>query len=396
MSVQHYPAFGGPHNELIRLEPGLNAAGVATTAVLTSDPGNAVERLVGAVDLRVIKLGRMRQTKSLTKHLRFAKALGGDIRRLRAEIRCIDPDLVKVHGPHNPQGAIAAALEKVPVVWVISSTRTPQVFRGPGMVLVRFMAASVLSNGASLLDHFPGGGGVRHRCVAYFPPVDVRAFQPGGSEDRRVARNALGIRDGETVVGTIANVTPQKGIELFLEAAAHIATRIQNTIFPIIGHHDYEAHEGYGRRMKDLAASLGISDRVRFVGARSDVAGLLHAFDVKVISSVPASEGTTTTSLEAMACGIPVVATDVGAVREGVLNGKTGFVVPPGDPAIIAAKVAELLRNPTLRDVMGRAGRAEAVARFSTESCVRQHLIAYDRAQTRGPAVLRRGGHWRG
>ncbi|MDE3097660.1 MAG: glycosyltransferase, partial [Chloroflexota bacterium] len=100
-------------------------------------------------------------------------------------------------------------------------------------------------------------------------------------------------------------------------------------------------------------------------------------------TSVPRSEGVPTVVLEAMACGLPVVATDVGAVADVVEDGVTGFVVPPLDPPAIARAALRLLDDAALRERMGHAGRARAVERFSVERCTEVHVQAYDLALRR-------------
>jgi glycosyltransferase involved in cell wall biosynthesis len=109
--------------------------------------------------------------------------------------------------------------------------------------------------------------------------------------------------------------------------------------------------------------------------------------DVKLVTSVPRSEGTTTTAIEAMACGVPVIATDVGAVGEVVQDGVTGYLVTPNDPAAIAAKSLALLRDSGLRRDMGNAGRERAVKHFDIATCVGAHIEAFELAFRRQKQV---------
>ena len=110
---------------------------------------------------------------------------------------------------------------------------------------------------------------------------------------------------------------------------------------------------------------------------------MFSAMDVSLITSVPRSEGTTTTAQESMAVGTPVIATDVGAVSEVVEHGVTGYVVPPLNPQAIAGATLRLLTDADLRGRMGRDGRERVLERFSVEICVKVHLQAYDYALRR-------------
>jgi len=169
-------------------------------------------------------------------------------------------------------------------------------------------------------------------------------------------REQFGITPDAAVVGTVANVNPQKGIEYFVRAAAVIARERPEARFVVIGHRDTNNPRYLAKIDREIGeAKLG--ERVVFAGARSDVEAVLPALDVKLITSVPNSEGTTTTSLEAMACGVPLVATRVGAVDEVVEDGVTGLLVPPLDPSVIARATLRLLDEPETRAAMAEAGR---------------------------------------
>jgi glycosyltransferase involved in cell wall biosynthesis len=107
---------------------------------------------------------------------------------------------------------------------------------------------------------------------------------------------------------------------------------------------------------------LGLGERVRFLGLRKDVARLLHGADAFLLTSV--SEGIPLTVIEAMAAGLPVVATDVGGLREVVADGTTGLLAPAGDDAALAERLVCLADDPDLRHWMGAAGRARAKRHF--------------------------------
>ena len=380
LSVQHYPVFGGPHNEIIRLEPELNARGIESIVALADEPGNALQRLTPYVEVRSLPLSRARRSIDPRLNSRAVEDFRNDIQRLRGVIRRERADLVKVHGPHNPQGAIAASLEDVPVVWVISSTRVPIGFRRVGIQLVKRLASAVLVTGRALLDSYPDGTSLESRAFAYYPPVDIAAFSPLPEPDRDAIRAELDIPAAAPVVGTVANVNPQKGIETFLRAATEIRVRVENARFLIVGAHG-GAQLAYFEKVKRAATAANLwPTHLEFLGDRSDVARLLGAFDVSTVTSVPRSEGMPTTALEAMSCGIPVVSTAVGAVHEAIDDGRTGYVVAATDASALAQRIVSLLLDPQLSQAMGRAARQRAVERFSTQSCVDVHVRAYEYA----------------
>ncbi|MGI8805082.1 MAG: glycosyltransferase [Thermoleophilaceae bacterium] len=356
LAIIHYPVFGGPHNRLVSLVPLLAQRGVSTTVVLPEAPGNAHDWMRSA-GLEVIEMPLRRDRARLDPrfHLAFARDLRADIRALRALIRERDIELVLLGGLVNPHGALAARREGAAVVWQVLDTRTPLPLRAAMMPAVGRLADAVMFGAEGLVRVHPGAARLRIPKVVSRPAVDTRRFVPS-AQRRRAAREQFGITPDAAVVGTVANVNPQKGIEYFVRAAAVIARERPEARFVVIGHRDTNNPRYLAKIDREIGeAKLG--ERVVFAGARSDVEAVLPALDVKLITSVPNSEGTTTTSLEAMACGVPLVATRVGAVDEVVEDGVTGLLVPPLDPSVIARATLRLLDEPETRAAMAEAGR---------------------------------------
>lgn len=170
--------------------------------------------------------------------------------------------------------------------------------------------------------------------------------------ERAVARSELGLAPDDVVLAVVARLSPQKNHGLLLRAVAQLAPTRPALRLVVIGGGEEES------ALRGLAAELGITDRVLFTGIRRDVPALLPGFDVSCLSSV--HEGAPLTVLESMAAGLPIVATDVGALRDMVADGEEGFIVPSGDQATLAARLGELVDDPALRSSMGKAARARA------------------------------------
>ena len=385
LSVIHYPVFGGPHNQALRLSAPLAARGWKTRVLLPEEPGNAAERLRAAeIDVITMPLHRLRATPDPVVQLRFAAHFWPEVQSIRRLIREHDIDLVQINGLVNPHGAIAARLAGIPIVWQILDTRPPMMLRRLLMPLVARLANSLMFDGNALTAVHPGAAALSALSFVYYPPVDVSVYYPG-CVDRDAVRRELGIPPTDTVVGTVANINPQKGYEDFVRSAALIRRQLPNVTFLAVGG-SHDTHKTYAAQIRVLAEDLRLSDRIIFAGVRDDVERMFSAMDVSLITSVPRSEGTTTTAQESMAVGTPVIATDVGAVSEVVEHGVTGYVVAPLNPRAIAEATVRLLQDPALRERMGHAGRERAVERFSVERCAQVHLRAYDHA-------LRRRGH---
>jgi glycosyltransferase involved in cell wall biosynthesis len=190
--------------------------------------------------------------------------------------------------------------------------------------------------------------------------VDCDRFAP---QDASAIRRELGIAADAPVVGILAALRPEKNHELFLAGAKEIRAALPAAQFIVVG-------DGPKRpELEQLAADLRIADAVHFVGSRSDIPALLAACNVVALTSH--NEASPVSILEALACGVPVVASNVGSVRETVVDGETGRLFPAGDLAAFVAATVGLLNSPAERERMGAEGRRRVVARWSLDAMVR-------------------------
>lgn len=375
LHVVHYPVFGGPHNNILRTARPLAEQGWRTTALLPAEPGNAADRLRSAgVDVVQLPLHRLRARLDPRLHVGLAVGLLPEVARIRHLIRDRDIDLVKVSGL-NPHAGIAARLEDKPVVWQIVDSRPPPAVRHASTAVAVRLADVLLFNGRALADLHGGPSRFRQPWFTYFPPVDTATFTPDAARGLRT-RQALGIPAEARVVGTVSNLNPQKGLEYLIRATGRLNARAGGVWLLIVGA-SYPQHHVRTTLEAELRRSGIPPQRVLFTGAVADPETYYPAMDVKLVTSVPRSEGTTTTALEALACGVPVVATDVGAVRETIDPGRTGFVVPPRDSEAIADAALRLLQDEGRRRNMGELAAREARRRFGVASYVDVLLDAF-------------------
>ena len=189
------------------------------------------------------------------------------------------------------------------------------------------------------------------------------------------SRAALGLAGATAVVGYVARISPQKGLEDFARAMRIVADAVPGAQFVLVG--DAPAgEEALKRRLNDLVGSLGLGGRLHMLGYRSDAVAIMKTFDVYVSTAL--WEGLPITLLEAMACGRPIVATDVGGNRDIVVDGETGILVPVGDPAALARRVCELLNDPGLSRRLGGAGRRRVEDDFSIGRSVARTSDLYE------------------
>lgn len=377
--VIHYAQYGGPHNQALRLAEPLRERGWETVVLLPDEDGTGAERLRAAgVETLTVPLGRIRATRSPGPHLRLARNFRSDVSRIESVLESEGADLALIGGLHNSQAAFAARRAGRAVVWQILDTNSPIAFRRLAMSAVTRFADVIMSTGHEVARVHPGALAFGDRLVPYLPPVDVGEFAPD-PERSAAARSELGLGPGDLVVGTVNNLTPMKGHLTFIRAAAQLRQRRANVRFVLLG----ATHRpDYTQKLLDEAESLGlqVGRELLVVDPGSRVPQLAPALDLFWLTSEPRSEGIPTTVGEAMALGIPVVAANVGGVREIVQDGETGSLVPPRDPEAIVAASEPLLDDPELRRRFGEAARARAVAEFDLDRCADAHVTAFERA----------------
>jgi glycosyltransferase involved in cell wall biosynthesis len=181
----------------------------------------------------------------------------------------------------------------------------------------------------------------------------------------------LGEKTGPLIV-TIGNIRPVKGHDVLVEAAALVLQKHPGARFAIGG----EALEAdFFQQLQARVAALGLTDRVLFLGSVKAAASLLRHADVFVLPS--RSEGFSNAIVEAMAAGLPTVVTAVGGNGEAVVQGQTGWIVPPEDPGALASALDKLLSSPETMLAMGSAARRRAEALFTTQSMLEHSVTVF-------------------
>jgi glycosyltransferase involved in cell wall biosynthesis len=372
------PTYGGAANQVEKLREPLAERGYRMVAVLPDEPGNAKERLRSAgVEVSELPMSRFRASLNLLTAAAVLSSLPAQVGELRRLIRRFNAAIVQNHGDINPHAAVAARMEGRAVAWQLLDSRTPTALRGMTTPVIRHAADSVLVVGRALLDGYPGLAAVRHKCVVTPPPVDASLIRPN-SELRTAARRELGVEENAILLGTIGNRNPQKGHDMLVRAAGRLRSRHPRLDLRILGAVS-PGHEAYERRIRKALAECGFGP-LSMVDPGARVPELIQAFDVFVMSSVPYSEGMPTVLFEAMAAGVPCVATDVGSVREVIADGSTGFVVEPREEELTRA-LAHLLDMPKrAREAMGAAGRNRVLQTFDLPACADRYAQAYELA----------------
>ena len=223
------------------------------------------------------------------------------------------------------------------------------------------------------------GIGVPDDYEKIYSAIDLDEFS-SVNIDVEAKKKELGLAPNAPVVGCVGRLSPQKAPDIFMRMAAEVLKSNPRVNFLYVGggplRSDIEA----------LIEELGIADRVVLTGLRRDVPELLHVMDVFVLLSL--WEGLPRVFSQAMAAGLPVVASNVGGAAEVVHDGKNGYVVPPGDYQAPAQRVLELVADPQLRENMGAEGRKVADPDFDVHHMVRRiHELYQDIMKQKGFSI---------
>lgn len=342
--------FGGAQRNTLLTLAGLAAAGYPTR--LVCGPGGPLIDRARALGVEV----------DVVPHLVRAVDPARDLRALVALWRCFRGGRDAIVHTHSFKagvlGRVAARLAGVPLI--------VHTFHG-----VPFEIRRDLRSGVFLaLERWVGRWTDRLVCVGRLvadevtawrlvPParvvtihsgIDFQACVPGRHQGE--VRRALGIEDAWPVVVSVGRLSPQKAPEDLLEAIARLVRRYPLMCLLLLG--DGELRP----RLATQIHQRGLEGHVRLLGERSDVADILHASDLYAMAS--RWEGVGRALTEAMVCGLPVVATAVNGVPELVRHGETGLLVPPRDPAALAAAIARLADNAALARRLGASARRTA------------------------------------
>lgn len=294
----------------------------------------------------------------------FAWRLWRGSRDLARWLRAEDVRLVHANTSAVLGGALAARWAGRPLVWHVH-----EIIERPGWLrwliarLVTGLADRVVAISGPVAEALLGPGsaaGARDRVTVIPDAVDTERFQPQVAAD--AVRRALGAGPEQILVGTVGRIHTWKGQAVLVAAAAALRARCPQVRFAIVG--DIVPGQPEPRQVVEAAiAAHDLGDRVRLAGYRADTPAVMAALDILVLPST-SPEPFGLVVLEAMASGKPVVATAHGGPLEIIIDGACGRLVPPGDPAALAAAIEQLAGDPGLRTRWGVAARERAVAHF--------------------------------
>lgn len=358
---------GGAESMLVAVTSALACTEFEPIVVTLRDPGPLAETLGSrGIPVRSLRAHKLRSTIGLPF-------------RLRRILRIERIDLVQTWMYHaDLVGGIAGRLAGVPVVWGIQAgARTASlrssVTRWICARLSRALPSAIIC-GANSIERIHRELGYSGEIIVIPNSCDLQVFRPDSTARDRIRRE-LGLEDGTPVIGMVARLDSTKNHDMLIQATS----LLDGSVHLVLVGADVDSQS------EDLRASIeraGLQRRCHLMGIRDDIAAIDASLDVFVLASH--SEGLPLALAEAMACGVPCVATDVGEC--GAVIGPTGAVVPPGAVEAMAAAIGRILAlPPSDRLALGQSARARVAERYSSRAAARSYAEVWSQVlSTRG------------
>ena len=302
-----------------------------------------------------------------------------DLARLRGFLRRENVDVIHAHSREDALvPALAARLAGVPVSVLTWHLPFPFKRRVQGNLILALLHRKLISISESVRQMHLRHGVSPRRLTVIHHGTDVAEFRTL-SADPAAVRRSLTLGPEDVAVGIVGRVSPEKGHQDLLNALRQLAPTRPHLRGVVVGDGPFEAE------VRTLAAALDLTDRIVFAGFREDVGDVINALDMVAVPSVW-PEPCSAAIQQGMALAKPVVGTRVGGTPEMIVDGETGFLVPPSDPAALAEALGRLADNAALRQTLGAAGLARVEAHFSlrrmtdeVEALYRRELAASGR-----------------
>jgi len=365
------PYWGGVHVVVERTTPFFAAKGFTRIIALPiADETMRLRLETAGASLIDWKPARLRKTLNPLTHLRYILRFWSDVGAIRKAIRAEAVDVVEVAGLLTLQPVVAAKLERRPLAWQFHSTLAPRPIRVAIATIATRLAKVIMTSGKGMIARHGGLEGSQIPIVPFAAPIDIDRFCPD-DKARTFARAKMDYAPNEVVVGTLGNRGWQKRHEFIVKIAN--AMRDMPVRFAIVGAPVETNNAYYQEAVVDALPAQALQDKVAVLDQFADAQVIMNGFDIFVLPSV--AEGISLVTAEALATGLPVVASNVGSVPD-LVDDSVGKLCDVDDLDAFVAGIRALIA-PESRPAITSACRARALERTGSALAAEDHFKAY-------------------
>ena len=344
---------------------------VTTTVIMPCDNSkNFVDKLDSCkVRYKLFPLTRV--TKELKVAVKYIVFTLFEIISLVKYFRIKKFDLIHVSGGSwQYKGILAGKISNTKLVWHLNDTSMPWVFRKIFSLLSTMPDAYIFASERTR-DYYSGL--IKNYKMEFVipAPVDTEWFSPNVMVDGD--KELIQLWENKTVIGMVANLSPIKGIDIFIQVAVELNKEFSDFQFVVIGAKS-ESQSSLHDKLIGMLKDLNVTN-IKFVGRRNDLRPLLKRIDIYVCSSY--AESSPISVWEAMSMAKPIVSADVGDVGKYVLSGESGEVVPVADVIAMKDAIIRLFRAPQRMKYFGMRAREIAIENLDIKLCADRHIAAY-------------------
>jgi len=365
LETNFHRGWGGQPTYILMMARGL--ADLGHDVVVAAPAGSILAGRARAAGLPTFEALAFRKTKHLAAAARDAFVLARHLREGGY-------DLINSHGSQDVWTCVAAralAGRRTPLVYTRNNTKAVRPHAANRWLYGRQIDHLIVASRTVLERYAPflEGGTLSDRRISVVHGT-YRPDQFHRGLDRGAARARLGFGPATPLIGVVGRLVRDKGHAVLFRAAVEILKRRPEVRFLLVGTGTLEGE------LRRLAGDLGIDGAVHFLGFREDIPEITAALDVSVLPSVDC-DASPAVLKEALACGVPAVASDIGGAAEILREGVTGLVVPPDDPRRLAEAILSLVEDPERAREMGRIGSGDVAERFPPSRLAAETLAVY-------------------
>jgi glycosyltransferase involved in cell wall biosynthesis len=376
--LDHSPDLGGAEVTLLTLLRNIDRSRFDVTVIVPSE--GTFSRALGAsgipvsivhLPMGVIRLKRGKAFQSLLLLLASLLPLQFFMVNLclylkKNRFQLVLTNTIKSH----LYGSVAARLCSIPLIWRFHDILSPSDF-SPFLIKCialfgRLFPKKILAVSRVTRDHLARNGIDRGKIEVIFNSVDHERLESTGGFNN--IRGEYRLENGVRLVGCIGRIVPQKGQKVLLSAIPGVLQKYPDAVFLIVGD-AFLKEEAYKKELLEFIEKSGMEKSARLTGFRTDIGNVIQSLDLVIFPSI-APEAFPLSVLEALWLGKPVIASDIGGVREIIEDGVTGVLVEPNQPEQIAEKILCLFNDPRICDRIGQRAKESVRIKFSLKDYV--------------------------